>query len=148
MVPEHVEVVVAPRSFNYSGTITGPIVLRHAARGDTPQDFPEPGWVDFPVVILGWWLAEVHALAAGSTTEATCSFRDGPFELRITPAQRTLWRVQCLGRYLDGDVPIADFVAPAGEVRETVRAAATAALAECERRGWTNADVDTLRRSL
>ena len=64
------------------------------------------------------------------------------------PRGRTLWHVRCVGRHLDGDATVAEFLAPAEVLTEAVRAAAAAALAECERREWSNSDVDTLRRSL
>ena len=76
MAPEHAEVVIAPQSFDRSGSgsITGAIWLRHGARGERRADFPEPGWTDFPVVILAWWLDALGALARGETGEASCLF--------------------------------------------------------------------------
>ena len=47
--------------------------------------FPDAGWSDFPVVVLGWW---VRAALALQRTGAPTSFMfmDGPFELELRRA--------------------------------------------------------------
>lgn len=150
MAPEHVEVVVAPRSFDRStpGAITGPIWLRHGRRGERRADFPEAGWTDFPVRILGGWLDDLAGLAGGAVAEAPCHFMDGPYEFTVADAGRSLLRLRCARRDLDELALVAEFDTPAAAFFDALRSAATAALAECERRGWTDRDVDDLRRAL
>lgn len=147
MSPEHIEVVVAPRSFDrsISGTITGRIWFEHQARNAASVAFPEREWSDFPVIILGWWLQELGAFVRGERPDVTCEFMDGAFECRISRAGATLVRVRCVGRYLDGDREIASFVARERDLFQSVGGAAAAALAECDRRRWSGRDVEELR---
>jgi hypothetical protein len=150
LAPERFEIVVRPASLDRSGSgsTTGPIWMRHAARDEAPQDFPETNWSDFPVVILAWWLDALAALEGAEVEEATCTFMDGPFEFRVAPAEPTLARVRCFGRGIDADELVADFRASAATLRKAVRAAAAAVLDECDRRGWAGRDVPELRRTL
>jgi hypothetical protein len=149
LAPERFEIVVRPASLDRSGSgrITGPVWVRHARRGEAPQDFPEENWSDFPVVILAWWLDALAALESAEVEEATCTFMDGPFEFRVARAEPTLLHVRCFGRGIDADDPVADFRAPAAGLHNAVRAAADAVLAECDRRGWAGRDVPELRRA-
>lgn len=153
MSPESVEIVVVPRSLDRStaGGITGPIWLRHGGCAERAADFPEANWVDFPVVILGWWLTELGMLARGGTKRAACRFMDGPVYFTAADAGPTLLRVRCLERRMnmDGDAVEAEFVVVAAKLYASVRAAALAVLAECDRRGWSDdRDVDALRRAV
>jgi hypothetical protein len=64
----------------------------YAARGSSPNftiywwhngtSFPGPGWVDFGVAILGWWLVAAERLLRGSPKERFL-FMDGPYELQV-----------------------------------------------------------------
>jgi hypothetical protein len=140
-------VVVAPRSFDRSrsGAITGPIWFEHAARDESRAAFPEQNWVDFPVVILGWWLEELGAFARGEQSEATCRFMDGPFECRIRRAAPSLIRVRCVGDYLNGTREVATFLAREASLHASVATAVDDVLAECGRRGWSGSDIQALR---
>ncbi len=44
--------------------------------------FPEKGWDDFSVVIMGWWLERSLAIREGSKT--ILNFMDGPYYLEIS----------------------------------------------------------------
>jgi hypothetical protein len=152
VAPQHVDVIISPRSFDRSGgrTVTGPLWLRHGDRGGNGvrADFPEAEWTDFPVIVLGWWLAALDGLAGGAA-QAACYFMDGPFSFTAAAgAGRGLLRVRCVEHGVGDETLVAEFTVPTAEVHETVRAAARSALAECERRGWADADVDELRRVL
>jgi hypothetical protein len=149
--PQDVVVVVAPQSFDSSstsGTITGPIWLRHDGYDERRAGFPEPGWSDFPVVVLGWWLTALGALRSGAATQATCLFMDGPFEITVTDAGGPLWRVQCVRRNADSEGVFADLVTSRDSLLGSITAAAEAALAECDRRRWSGRDVEALRRAV
>jgi len=139
-----VEVIVDPRSFflAQSGAIVGSVWIR--TQGENHMVFPEAGWTDFPVVILGWWLNEIVALVSGHATEATCSFMDGPFEFRLTASGD----VQLSRRPDEGTLNLGRFRRPesARELWDSLHTAAVAVLTECEARGWSNDDVDVLRR--
>lgn len=138
------EVIVAPRSFYQakSGLIVGSVWIR--IQGEQDIVFPEAGWTDFPVVILGWWLNEIEALVCGRTMEATCSFMDGPFEFCLTASGD----VQLSRRGDEGTLNLGRFQRP-DSVRglwASLHAAALAVLSECGARGWSGNDIDVLRR--
>ena len=147
MGPEHIAVVVVPQSFDRSqgGAITGPIWFEHAARDEPRATFPEQRWVDFPVVILGWWLEELGAFARAEQSEATCRFMDGPFECRVRRAATSLIEVRCVGEYLDGTREVATFLAQEASLHASVATAVDEVLAECGRRGWSGGDIRALR---
>ena len=44
--------------------------------------YPVDDWIDFGVVIRGWWMLAAQRLLRGSAEEEF-SFMDGPFELRV-----------------------------------------------------------------
>jgi hypothetical protein len=148
VTPERVEIRVEPASFDRAGAgaITGPIWLHHGRRDAPGADFPEPRWSDFPVVVLAWWLEALAAQEGGA--ETTFRFMDGPFELRVAPAEPSLVRVRCFGHGIDAKAAGADFRAAAAAFYAAVRSAAAAALAECDRRSWAGPDVEALRRAL
>jgi hypothetical protein len=75
--------------------ITCPV---HVQFDGTP--FPAGNWIDFAVVILGWWTEQVLALKEGSTATAKLDFMDGPYQIIIRPANPGLWRVDCIVREL------------------------------------------------
>jgi hypothetical protein len=139
-----VEVIIDPRSFYQakSGSIVGSVWIR--TQGEQDIVFPEAGWTDFPVVILGWWLKEIEALVCGHTTEATCSFMDGPFEFCLTASGD----VHLSRRRDEGTLNLGRFRRPesAQELWASLHRAAVAVLSECDARGWSGNDIDVLRR--
>ena len=62
---------------NTMGSITGRIFLR----GPT-GDFPTNQWCDFPVVILGWWIAGLTSVAVGDARLFQGLFMDGSVRFR------------------------------------------------------------------
>jgi hypothetical protein len=42
--------------------------------------FPDDQWNDFPVTVLTWWLAGLHALIHHAKSDEVFAFMDGPFE--------------------------------------------------------------------
>jgi hypothetical protein len=137
-----VDVAVEPTAFEQaqSGAITGPIWLQHEG-----IDFPERGWRDFPVVVLGWWLQHLADLAGGAKS-ALCSFMDGPYEFIVrndAPGQLCL---QLSERGAEETFVISQVTVDALHLQASVLAAATSALAECDHRGWSGSDVEGLRQ--
>lgn len=68
-----------------NGPTTGAIWIRIAGR-----DFPEQGWSDFPLVIVGWWLAAVRELEAGALSRSL-EFMDGSCPLMLTRREGDLF---------------------------------------------------------
>lgn len=121
------------------GSITGVVFVE--ADGTA---FPEKGWNDFPVVVLGWWARAVRDVLDGAP-ESLCQFMDGPFSFSVQASSDSAWTVRFLGRQ---EEPIATTEAAREEVAEAVARAADAVLAACAAKGWTSRDIDELRRSL
>ena len=145
------EVVVEPATLERSahGGITGHVWLRDG-RSDVQADFPEVGWSDFPVALLGAWGSELQRLARALPSEravATCHFMDGPYSFTVQAEDGGAWRVSCVeGRATGADVPIQVWVTDSGSFIQGLHRAARATLAACDARGWWNADTEALRR--
>ncbi len=60
-------------------------------------DFPESGWTDFPVVILGWWCQSLSRALAGGASCVVLEFMDGPFEVRVSGPIATVVRCDLVG---------------------------------------------------
>lgn len=125
-----------------SGAIVGPIWLRSREAPDIV--FPAAEWSDFPVVILGWWLREVENLLRGAVVDATCSFMDGPFEFSFNRSGEVQFREQRKSGMVT--VGPSTLRIPAEEFWRALLISASQVVAECDTRGWSNADIDTLRR--
>lgn len=121
------------------GSITGPLSLEIG--GDA---FPEPGWNDFPVVVLGWWIRAVLDLQRTGAS-CSCMFMDGPFEFELKRAGASVWELRLLERRVAAvHVVRSERVNPA-EVLLAVDAAADAVLKVCSERRWSSRDVDELQ---
>lgn len=112
------------------------------------EPFPDATWSDFPVVLLGWWIDEIHTLEARSATQVELCFMDGPFAVVATAGSEDVvhlegWRrggkvASCLGKQ---DVRLSD-------LRRELLAAGDAILARCDEIGFQSADVDRLAAAL
>jgi hypothetical protein len=137
------EIHIDPESLERrpSGTILGRIFVsyNHVA-------FPDQDWSDFPVVILGWWLRQLGALAAGES-RAEFKFMDGPYRFDIT-ATNNSWVVSLLETsnstetYAGGPVDSSRF-------RDSLLGAADRLLRACRERGWpSDSDLTELATAL
>lgn len=70
---------VGAAELTLSGSVVAPLWLEV---GDVA--FPEAGWFDFPVPVLGWWIQALRSMVASTSDEALLRFMDGPFEVRVT----------------------------------------------------------------
>lgn len=123
-----------------AGSVVGAIWLRST---QNPRiDFPDAGWTDFPVVILGLWLSEIEAVLRRASSEAKCTSIDGPFEFRINEAGE----IRLLERGLSGTIEVAVFRVDLQEFWQQLSLAASHLVAEFDRRGWSDSDVGNLRR--
>lgn len=122
-----------------SGSVIGSIWLQ----SNEPRiDFPEAGWTDFPVLILGWWLAQVEGLLRGASTEADCLFMDGPFEFRIN----STGEIRLLRKGASATTEIAKGSIPLEGFWQQLNLAASEVISECERQGFSSGDVVRLRQ--
>ncbi len=117
------------------GVVTGGLAIRVGDRW-----FPEAGWNDFVVVVLGWWCREAAALASGVPVDLR--FMDGDCRLAVRPVGGGRVSVRGLIRGAEAmgerDVSAADLV-------EAIYRAGRAVLAACNALGWASPDVDELR---
>jgi hypothetical protein len=129
-----------------SGTIVGPIWIANGALGAA---FPEVGWSDFPVAILGAWLPAFRRLADRGQA-AECYFMDGPYHFTITGATRNDWTVACF-EHREGPKAsnaIAEWTTSPSEFIGSAVVAGRRILGHCDARGWWDTDTDTLRAAL
>jgi hypothetical protein len=133
-------------SRNLQGGLVGPIWI---AAGDAGGAFPEVGWSDFPVVVLGTWIPSLRRLAARGQT-AECRFMDGPYHFTVSTVSNDEWRVACFERREGPSVSnaIAEWSAEAGAFLESALAAAHGVLGYCDARGWWDTDTDRLRDAM
>lgn len=134
------DIALEPKAFAraQSGAITGPIWLRHEGIA-----FPEKGWSDFPVIVLGWWLTQLLALGQGARS-ALCSFMDGPYDFSVSTEAPGLFRLKLTQRGAKTNSLVSEFTIDASALRASLLAAAASTLAECDRRGWSGRDVEDL----
>jgi len=128
------------------GTIAGPIWIAGDTRGVA---FPEVGWSDFPVALLGGWLPAFRHLATRGQT-AECQFMDGPYHFAVTTGIRGDWRVACFERR-EGPTAsnaVAEWITTPHAFIESAVAAGRRILGHCDTRGWWDADTDRLRAAL
>jgi hypothetical protein len=101
--------------------------------------FPERGWSDLIVVVLGWWIEELLQIQSEETT-MTLLFMDGPYSVRLrAPAEGDLWSVSLLRdrgpidarREAAGSVKLT-------ELRTAVVSVAREVLAACRKKGWSD----------
>lgn len=135
------DVVVEPHALmrTSSGSVVGAIWLRTSQ--DAKLSFPEEGWTDFPIVVLGWWLSQVESVLRRVSVEARCSFMDGPFEFRIDGAGQVLF----MERRASGTRDLAVSNTSLQEFWQKLNLAASHLVSECDRRGWSDSDVEHLR---
>jgi hypothetical protein len=121
-----------------SGSITGTIHVELDGFA-----FPEKGWSDFVVVILGWWLKSLDRIGRGDEA-AELLFMDGPFAIQLSTVggascSLELWEKSSSETlFASGTVPILDLI---GEIERV----AAEVMKECSGRGWQSADLDSLQ---
>jgi len=125
-----------------SGSITGALFVRMDG-----IPFPDDGWSDFPVVVLGWWVDAVHRLLGGLSEEEELDFMDGPQSLVLKRRDDGAVAIGCRtgqsGLQLDHET-----VVPESTLRDQVVKAARVVVATCERNGWQGSDVRNLQECI
>jgi hypothetical protein len=106
-----------------SGTVTGVIYLE--VEGSA---FPERGWSDFPVIILGWWADAWLRLQEPTRREVQWGFMDGPYAATLTKAPGARLR--------------------ASQVHSSLLEAAERVAAHCEQSRMLSRDLELLRGSV
>jgi hypothetical protein len=136
-----VDVVVEASSLNRSGSgsVTGQVFLR----GPT-GDFPQARWSDFPVVVLGWWIAGLTEVAVRNERSFQGMFMDGTFAFVVQRGAGTSGRIAWGKRGEEAAVGIIDINAFLGSAVSAARVVADT----CRSRGWRGRDLETLERAI
>lgn len=133
-----VRVVVEPDSVETTGL--GSIVGRiHICVDETA--FPEVGWYDFPVVILGWWL---DALMQEGMQPLVLDFMDDDCYLKIEYVDHR-WQMKAVGW---GQVQIPAVPINRESFANSVRVAGEGILFQCDKMGLESRDVTNLKYSI
>jgi hypothetical protein len=136
-----------------SGTIAGPIWLRDEDP-DRQADFPEVGWVDLPVTLLGAWVSELQRLTRtlpSSGALSSCHFMEGPYYFTVHVESGGGWLVRCYeARERSGqpEHPVHEWRTGGSAFLVSAVRAGRAVLAQCDARGWWSPDTEALRRCL
>lgn len=129
---------LGPLYSSQSGGLTGEVYFDFSG-----NHFPEEGWIDFPVVIIGWWLEALHS--ASDTYEF--HFMDGPFFLRFRK-KRVFLLVEGVRRSTRGNKVILLANIDRKRLRKVVEDCAKNAIQKCGEMGINNDDVEHLREML
>jgi len=112
------------RQSRENGNVTGVIFLKLPG-----GEFPEQGWSDFPVIVLGWWTQAFLELEVLTRREVQWRFMDGPYTATLAGIQR------------------GDSTGGFGyqEVRGALLDTAERVIAQCEQHKMYGTDLETLR---
>jgi hypothetical protein len=121
------------------GSITGQIFLR----GPT-GDFPEERWSDFPVVILGWWIAGLTRVLAGQERSFQGMFMDGPYAFVVHRGVGDSARMAWGRTGEETSIGIVDVRA----LLQSAVAEGRLVLEACRARSWSSTDLETLEREI
>ncbi|MBA4495931.1 hypothetical protein ACFO25_01575 [Paenactinomyces guangxiensis] len=121
-------------------SITGDIYF---AVGD--EYFPEPDWLDFPVVILTWWCQEILAL---TTYSEKCKFlfMDGPLLARGTKKGNDIIELEFVQERLNGDEKLFTATCSIKQFKKSLLRASKKLLRAIEEKKWDTPDVQELKR--
>jgi hypothetical protein len=150
-----VDVVVDATSLvrNGSGTIAGPIWLRDGD-SSTQADFPEVGWIDLPLAVLGSLISDLQRLTRrlpSSGAVATCNFMEGPYYFTVRVESGGAWLIRCFEareRSAQPEKPVHEWRTSSSAFLASATRAGRAVLARCDTRGWWSRDTEVLRRCL
>jgi len=108
------------------GNVTGVIYVELESGA-----FPEMGWSDFPVIILGWWVEALLQLEAPARREVLWQFMDGPHSLTLNKVASTV---------SSGALALA-------QVQSSLLETAERVVAYCERHNMFSKDLELLSGS-
>lgn len=66
------------KSRSSNGNVTGLVCLRVGE-----EHFPDSQWNDFPIIVLGWWIAGLLEIVQGQADTFEGRFMDGPYSFIV-----------------------------------------------------------------
>lgn len=118
------------------GTIGGTIYFQIGA----DQFFPEKGWTDLPLAVLGGWLEALVEIADGTVSETSAPFLDGDLEARVSRGQLGFVH---LDFFLKGKTRLST-TTRIHDLLENALTAADSLLTRCRQKNWSNNDTEAL----
>lgn len=109
--------------------------------------FPNAGWTDFVVVILGWWAEAAADALTGSSDRYELCFMDGPFLATIRVADGKIWHLDLVKRAREREsVHSADI--DGRILSRSIAAASDRVLRRCLANGWISRDTQRLEAAV
>lgn len=108
------------------------------------QIFPDEGWSDFTIIILGWWIEELSNLKVGSKT-FRLSFMDGPLYVKGFLRGSNLVELEFNRERKNKDEVIFYAGCDIEQLKVTIYKAAKELIKELDKRGLDNNDVRKLK---
>lgn len=109
--------------------------------------FPDAGWNDFVVVVLGWWCRACYQLLDGGEDSLEVPFMDGPYRVRLGPRHGQVIHLELIEDRSSRRICCQAQVS-IGVLFDSVVSAAERTVLECQARGWSSRDGDELVDSL
>lgn len=134
-------VKVDPESSVKRRLVSGPIWLETGS-----ESFPGRGWIDFPVVILGFWLTNLQPLLELRAKSTQLHFMDGPYSCNVEASSPDHWMMTFVQRNAQG--ALFTSAIEASIVVEQVIAAADVVARFCRQHQWIDSDLEALESSL
>jgi len=126
------------------GSITAPIYFDW---GDF--QFPEPGWSDFVVVVLCWWIQSISKISKGWESEVEFQFMDGPMLIRIYKNEDSQdLEIECVDQRKSQEVIERVAKVPLKYLMNQILITAKEVIKACDDFGWENDDTRLLKREL
>lgn len=110
------------------------------------QYFPAEEWIDFPVVILGWWLGALADVLDGDS-ECKFGFMDGPYQIDIKRQGNNMCVLNCIRDTRNKEILFSNEVS-LSEIINQVISAAKKTYKHCLEDNWVNDDLNELKVNL
>jgi hypothetical protein len=121
------------------GGITG-VVYLHSAE----EDFPEEHWSDFPVVVLAWWINDLHKITSGTESSCVCNCMDGRYTFVLKREDGSTVRVAWGRRGEEKPIMSVDVLA----FECSAVTAGQRVLAAFHAKGWSGVDLKNLEQAI
>ena len=108
--------------------------------------FPDVGWSDFAVVIVGWWANAALSLVEGTATSGRLDFMDGPFHAMASVVDEQRWRIEMIHHgknTCEHDIEVAPKL-----LLSEIWMVGSQVLEACRRNQWLGDDISRLIKSM
>lgn len=122
------------------GSITGIIYFDFGYK-----KFPEIGWYDFVVVILGWWLEGVKKILKSFSEKEELDFMDGPLLVNLIKKNDEICLLECIHRRKNKERLEHSQTVNITNLLSTILSGAKDVLKICQEKRWSSDDIDILK---